>query len=84
MYDLIIKGGFLIDPYQEIEGEYDVAFEGGKVSKVDVDIPSKEGSRIIDASGKIVAPGLVDLHTHVYWGVSHFGIDADSFCLKKE
>ena len=83
MYDLIIKGGFLIDPYQKIEGEYDVAFEGGKVSKVDVDIPSKEGNRIIDASEKIVVPGLVDLHTHVYWGVSHFGIDADSFCLKK-
>ncbi len=76
MYDLIIKGGFLIDPYQKSQGYYDVAFERGRVSKVEESIDDKDGRKILDAAGKMVVPGLIDLHTHVYWGVSHFGIDA--------
>ncbi|MCD6529683.1 amidohydrolase/deacetylase family metallohydrolase [Candidatus Bathyarchaeota archaeon] len=83
MYDLIIKGGFLIDPYQKIQGYYDVAFERGGISKVEESIDDKDGRKILDAAGKMVVPGLIDLHTHVYWGVSHFGIDADSRCLDR-
>ncbi|MHA2394262.1 MAG: amidohydrolase/deacetylase family metallohydrolase [Promethearchaeota archaeon] len=83
MFDLIIKNGFLIDPFLNIEEEYDIAFQGEKVAKIEKDISVKEGVDIYDASGKIVTPGLIDLHTHLYWGVSHYGINADSSCLLK-
>jgi dihydroorotase len=83
MYDLIIKNGFLIDPCQNIEEEYDIAFQGEKVAKIEKNIPKKEGVNVYDASGKILTPGLIDLHTHLYWGVSHYGVDADSSCLLK-
>jgi dihydroorotase len=83
MFDLIIKNGFLIDPCLNIEEEYDIAFQGEKVAKIEKNIPIKEGVEIYDASGKIVTPGLIDLHTHLFWGVSHYGINADSSCLLK-
>jgi dihydroorotase len=83
MFDLIIKNGFLIDPCLNIEEEYDIAFQGEKVAKIEKNIPIKEGVDIYDASGKIVTPGLIDLHTHLYWGVSHYGINADSSCLSQ-
>jgi len=83
MYDLLIKGGFIIDPYQGIEGIRDVAFKDGKVAKVEGEIDPKDSVEVLDASGKIVTPGFIDLHTHVYWGVSHFGVEADETCLTK-
>jgi dihydroorotase len=83
MFDFIIKNGFLIDPCLNIEEEYDIAFQGDKLAKIEKNIPIKEGVNIYDASGKIVTPGLIDLHTHLYWGVSHFGVNADSSCLSK-
>lgn len=83
MFDLIIKGGTLIDPYLGVEEVYDVALEGGRVAALEKEIAENEGLEIFDATGCLVAPGLIDLHTHVYWGVSHYGVDADSTCLTK-
>lgn len=78
MYDLLLKGGWVIDPAQDLNGDADVAFTGGRVARVDADIPISEAREVRNLSGKIVAPGLIDLHTHVYWGGTSLGVDADT------
>ena len=78
MHDLILKGGRVIDPSQKHDGILDVAFTGGKVSGFGKDL--KGAKEIRDVSGYIVTPGLIDMHTHVYWGGTSLGIDADDFC----
>jgi dihydroorotase len=77
-YDLILKGGRVVDPSQNIDRVTDIAFMGGKVAKVGNDLSGATETR--DVSGYIVTPGLIDLHTHVYWGGTSLGIDAEEFC----
>jgi len=79
-YELILKGGRVIDPSQNLDGPSDVAFAGGKVAAVGRDLKPGPGTDVRDVSGLIVTPGLIDLHTHVYWGGTSLGIDAEEFC----
>lgn len=79
-YDLILKGGHVIDPSQNIDGVNDVAFSGGTVAAVGRGLKSGPGTEIRNVVGYIVSPGLIDLHTHVYWGGTSLGIDAEEFC----
>ena len=82
-YDLLIKGGTLIDPAQGIHAQKDVAFANSKVTEIGDDLPKTEAREIIDASGYLVTPGMIDLHVHVFYGVSHYGIHPDPTCLAK-
>lgn len=82
-YDLLLKGGTLIDPAPGIHANKDVAFAAGRVAAVSDDIPGAEAAEVIDCSERIVAPGMIDLHVHVFYGVSHFGIEADPNCIAK-
>ncbi|MCA3573330.1 MAG: amidohydrolase/deacetylase family metallohydrolase, partial [Aestuariivirga sp.] len=77
--DLILRGGRVIDPSQGIDAVMDVGFAGGKVAALGPSLPGK-GAQSRDVSGLIVVPGLIDLHTHVYWGGTSLGIDAEEFC----
>ena len=77
MYDLIIKGGTVVDPSQNIHGLNDVAVEDGKIARVAPDISGDEAKRVVEVKGKVVIPGLIDLHTHVYPGVNASGVDPD-------
>jgi len=79
-YDLILRGGHVIDPSQNIDGAMDVAFSDGKVAAVGKDLRSGPATEVRSVAGHIVSPGLIDLHTHVYWGGTSLGIDADDFC----
>jgi dihydroorotase len=81
MYDLLITGGTVIDPAAGISGRKDVAFTNGKVAIIAGSISPSEAIESIDAAGKLVTPGLIDAHVHVFDGVSHFGIEPDSTCL---
>ncbi len=77
MYDLLIRGGTVIDPSQSIHALNDVAVEAGKIARIAPGIPVEEAARVIDVPGKLVTPGLIDLHTHVYDGVNGNGVQAD-------
>ena len=71
-YDLLIKGGTVVDPDQELNGVYDIAIENGKIADVRAEI-SQDSHDVIDANGLIVTPGLIDMHVHAYWGVCCYG-----------
>ena len=81
-YSLILKGGRVVDPSQNLDGVRDVAFANGKVAVISKDLKVPAGCEVRDVSGYIVSPGLIDLHTHVYWGGTSLGIDAEEFCRK--
>lgn len=74
-YDLILRGGRVIDPSQKLDAVCDVAFSGGKVAACGAAIDPAGCADIRDVAGRIVTPGLIDLHTHVYWGGTSIGID---------
>jgi dihydroorotase len=82
-YDLLIKGGKVVDPSQNLSGERDVAIAGTKIVRVAQNIPESEGRQILNARGKIVTPGLIDIHVHVYDGIAPLGIPADPNCIAK-
>ncbi len=76
-FDLVIKGGEVLDPSQSLRARRDIGVRFGLVEALEADIPAARALRVLDASGKLVTPGLVDLHTHVYPYGSAIGIPAD-------
>lgn len=66
--DLLLKGGHVIDPKNNINTKMDVAIAGGKIVKVATNIPSTSAKKTVDVSGLYVSPGIIDMHTHVFQG----------------
>jgi dihydroorotase len=67
-YDLLIKGGHVIDPKNQINAVIEVAVADGKIAQVAANIPASQAKLVVDATGLYVAPGLIDIHAHVYYG----------------
>jgi dihydroorotase len=65
-YDLLLKGGHVIDPRNNVDGRMDVAVKDGTIARVAPDIPAAEARRVLDVNGLYVTPGLIDLHVHVF------------------
>lgn len=80
-YDLLIKGGRVIDPAQGLSAAADVAVSGGAIARVAPDIPAASARQVIAAAGRIVTPGLIDVHVHVYEGVAAVAASADAASL---
>lgn len=76
-FDLLIKGGEVVDPAAGLMGSLDVGIKRDRIAAVEREIPTEAAVRVIDAAGQYVTPGLVDLHTHIYHGVTYWGIHAD-------
>src|SRR5436309_9294818 len=76
-FDLVIKGGDVLDPSQSLRGKRDIGIRWGVIEAVENDIPAARAAKTIDASGRLVTPGLIDLHSHVYPYGSAIGIPAD-------
>jgi dihydroorotase len=77
-YDLVIRGGTVVDPVQKLNGRYDVAVKDGRIAAIQTQIASGTAASMLDASGKLVLPGLVDTHAHVFQYVTgRFGLEAD-------
>ncbi|MBB5752239.1 amidohydrolase/deacetylase family metallohydrolase [Prosthecomicrobium pneumaticum] len=81
-FDLILTNGRVIDPSQGIDAVLDVAFKDGKVAALGAGLDRTSAGDVRDVSGRLVTPGLIDLHTHVYWGGTSLGIDAEEFARK--
>ncbi|HEY7433985.1 MAG TPA: amidohydrolase/deacetylase family metallohydrolase [Methylomirabilota bacterium] len=77
MYDLLLKGGTVLDPSTKLDGRQDVAVQGDAIARIAPDIPETEAARTIDVRGRIVVPGLIDLHAHVFEGINRSGVNPD-------
>jgi len=77
-FDLLLRNARVVDPSQGIDGVQDVALKDGKVAAIGPSL-SGDAKDVTDLTGLIVTPGLIDLHTHVYWGGTSLGVDADAF-----
>ena len=81
-YSIVIKGGCVIDPKNNLHDTLDIAINDGKIARIDKFIDPADAEQVVDARGRYVTPGLIDLHTHVYWGGTSLGIDAEDFCRR--
>jgi dihydroorotase len=77
IYDLVIKGGEVVDPSQNFRGRRDVAIRYAKLVALEPDIPGEQASYVLPADGKLVLPGLVDMHVHVFPEASALGLPPD-------
>ena len=82
-YDLLVKGGHVVDPSQGLSAIRDVAISAGRLTRIAGGIAEADARQVLDARGKIVTPGLIDVHVHVYDGVAPLGIPADPNCIAK-
>jgi dihydroorotase len=78
-FDLVIAGGEVLDPGQKLRARRDVGIKNGQIAALAPSIPADRSVQRIDATGKLVTPGLVDLHTHCYPHISAFGLPFDEF-----
>jgi dihydroorotase len=76
-FDLLVKGGEVLDPSQNLRGRRDIGIRWGIIEAVEPDIPAERALKVLNVGGKLVTPGLVDLHAHVYPYGSAIGIPAD-------
>ena len=78
-FDLVIKGGEVLDPSQGLRGKRDIGIRYGRIEALEADIPAARANRVMNAAGRLVVPGLIDLHAHVF--TSGIGIPADELVL---
>src|SRR5437762_641363 len=72
-YDLLLKGGHVIDPKNRISAVRDVAIADGKIAAVAASIDPSSALKVVDVSGQYVTPGLIDIHVHVFAGTGERG-----------
>ena len=77
MYDLLLKGGTVIDPSVNLNGIHDIAVQDGRIARIAPTIPHEEATRVVEVAGNIVTPGLIDLHAHVFDGFIGNGVNPD-------
>src|SRR5882757_4253401 len=68
-YAIVIKGGRVIDPKNNIDAVMDIAINDGRIVEIAKDIDARRAIQTVDASGLLVTPGLIDMHVHVFYGV---------------
>src|SRR6266581_5465990 len=75
-YDVVIKGGHVLDPGQGLDGHMDIGISGGRIAAIQPDIPASEAARVVEVRGanRYVTPGLIDIHTHVAYGATTPGV----------
>jgi dihydroorotase len=80
-YDLLIKGGTVVDPGANLRTALDVGIKNGKVVRLSPNIATGTARKVLSVPGKLVTPGLIDLHVHVFDGVTEAGVNADRYCI---
>src|SRR5688572_28554204 len=79
-FDLLLSGGEVLDPAAGLRGVMDVGIAGGKIAAVAPSLPAGEARQTISAKGRLVLPGLVDMHAHVFVNAHDMGAHTDRFC----
>ncbi|MBR8743006.1 amidohydrolase family protein [Nocardiopsis sp. MG754419] len=82
MWDLLLRGGRVIDPASGRDGTADVAVRAGRIAEVAADLPEDRAVRTVDVGGRLVLPGLVDAHTHVSHSSTYWGVDPESIAWR--
>ncbi len=77
MFDLLLRGGRVVDPASAVDGVRDIAVSDGRIAKIAPNIAAIEATRVIDVKDKLVVPGLIDLHAHVFDGFNRSGVHPD-------
>ena len=80
-HDLVIAGGTVVDPASGLNARRDIAIADGRIVAVEPTVSTAGAGAVLDATGGLVVPGLVDLHVHVYWGVADLSVEADPTSL---
>src|SRR5262245_6115877 len=81
-YDLLIRNGEVRDPADHTRRRADVGISDGKIAAITEKIPPDSSNEVVDAEGMIVAPGLIDLHTHCFFGGTGLGVEADPIAAR--
>jgi dihydroorotase len=82
-YDLVIQGGTVIDPGANLRAVLDVGVKNGRIAQLAPNIAPGTARKVISVPGKLVTPGLIDLHVHVFDGVTEAGVNADLYCIAR-
>ena len=82
-YDLLIADATLVDPAQGACAVADIAFRDARVAAAGANVRRDDAREVIDGTGRYVIPGMIDVHVHVFEGVSHYGIPPDPTCLAR-
>jgi dihydroorotase len=77
MYDLLVRGGRVVDPAQGIDGAADIGVSQGRIATIGEGLKVEEATQVVEAQGKVVVPGLIDLHAHVYEAVTWVSVAPD-------
>jgi dihydroorotase len=83
LYDFVLAGGTVVDPATGLNERKNLALSGDRIAAVLDAAAPFEARQTVDCSGRLVVPGLIDFHVHVFPGVSHFGVDPDETCLAR-
>ena len=81
MYDLLLKGGEVVDPMQGIHSSQDIGIKDGKIAALEKNVPESEAQEVIPLKGKLVTPGLIDIHCHAGDGLAWSGMPPDEIGL---
>ena len=81
-FDLVIRGGTVLDPAGGVKRRADVGISGDKIAAIEDNLPADRGRDVVDAKGLFVTPGLVDLHTHCYYGGTGLGTDPEPLAAR--
>lgn len=82
IYDVVLKGGHVIDPKNKRNGQMDIGIAGARISKIAPRIPAAQGRRVVDAGGYYVTPGLIDIHVHFDAVGAPLGLNPDHNALR--
>ncbi len=80
-FDVVLKGGRVLDPAQGIDAPLDIGTKHGRIAALESDIATDDAWLVLDVANHFVTPGLIDLHTHIYWGGTDLGVLPDQVCL---
>jgi len=83
-FDLVLRGGRVIDPRNQRDGVFDVAIRGGKIAAIEASVDGARARKSVDVKGLLVTPGLIDIHAHVFYTAGNPGAWAGDLSVQPD